>query len=201
MLRGPKMIVATITDHQTDEDSETACGVAEQFIGFFLKRPSLEDRAMQGITEAVNQQLYAQQQENRYEYMACGFSVLFVLRNKARWITGGGSMVYHFADGQLMGYSQCMDAPALGLKDKYAVELEDTFELQSGQNAFLLCSAELAKQVSPEMLQSALADSASAEEWLQTIVEQVGQKRQYCANAVILPPRKRLFRRAAHDEE
>lgn len=163
---------------------------AKLMIDTFMKRPSLEDRAMEGIAQFVNEHLSSSQKENRYEDGICAFAAVFILRGKARWLTGGGSMVYHFADKQLIRYSQCVDAPPLGMSAQYNVELEDAFDLTEGENAFLVCSKEMAKQTPPELLERTLQNADSAEDWLQAIVSEIGESRQYCASAMILPAKK-----------
>lgn len=186
------MIAATISDYLTDEDSENAGLVARMLTESYMRKPSLEDKAMRGIMEFVGSRFFAEIADDRNQDSLCAFAVVFMFRGKARWVTGGGSMVYHFEDGQLVRYSQCIDAPPLGEKEQYEVELEDGFQLSGGKNAFLLCSKEMAKQTPPELLERTLQNSQTPEQWLQNIVAEIGEARQFCANAVFLP-QKRTF--------
>ena len=48
----------------------------------------------------------------------------------------------------------------------------------------------MAKQTPPELLERTLQNADSAEDWLQAIVSEIGESRQYCASAMILPAKK-----------
>ena len=48
-MKGPRMIIATTTERGTDEDTENGSRVTRSIIDNFMRRPSLEDRAVTTI--------------------------------------------------------------------------------------------------------------------------------------------------------
>lgn len=183
------MIIATTTEQGTEEDTETTSRVTRSMFDNFMRRPSIEDQAIRTIASMANNDLSMMNPEND-DAVLCDAAFVFLDRNKARFLISGKSAAWHFEDGKLKNRSSRDAAPQIGSGRYYEPHLEPVFELKQGKNAILAASQTLAEQVSDEEIEKALNESASPEEWMERLVNLVGEDKQFCAITAFLPSEK-----------
>lgn len=191
VMKGPMMICVSATQRDTNEDSSSAGVLADIVTQLYAKRPSVEDKAISYITDAANRGLYMIHDKDKP--FCCDAVMLFMMKDKFRYVISGNSHIYCFADGVLRNTPDNRDYPLIGSRLDYKAYVSEPFEAKQGENAFLLCSDRLTSLVSLPTIQKTLADSASAEEWLNKLVDAAGAEEHFCAAAIILKPKQGRF--------
>ncbi|MCR5138418.1 MAG: hypothetical protein K6C12_15225 [Oscillospiraceae bacterium] len=187
------MIIATTTEYGTDEDSEIASRVTRSVFDNFMRRPSLEDRAIRTIAIIANNDL-AIMNAKEEEPVSCDAAFVFVDRGKARFLISGSSVCCHFEDGKLVHRSLREEAEAIGSGMRFEPRLEPAFEIQTGKNAFLAGSRSLAENLTDQDLEETLQESETPEEWMRRLRQRMGEEKQFCAITAFLPPEKPLLK-------
>lgn len=191
-MRGQRMIIATTTDRGTDEDSESASRVTRSIADNYLRRPSVEDRAIHALSTMANNDL-SMMGLNGDEPPLCDAAFVFVNRKQARFLVSGGAAAYHFAGGKLAHRSLPGEASIIGMGPRYTPRLEPGFELKKEENAFLTASPSFVRAVSDEAVGEALRASSTPEEWMDRLQELAGHDVQFCAITAFLPLGKPKF--------
>ncbi len=187
-MQGPLVVLVAATESGTDEDSEHAGRVARVMIDYYIRRPSLEDVAMNGITKECNNGLFALHE--RDSLVCCDTAALFVLEDAARFFISGDSFACHFKDRKLVRETSNEPYPLLGEKSKYKPRLEPMFPLEEADNVFLIASNKLRESVTSEQMMETLRDSSNAAEWMDRLVGRAGRETQFCATALFMEPVK-----------
>ncbi len=187
-MKGPMMICVSATQKGTNEDSSSAGVLADIVTQLYVKRPSIEDKAISFITDAANKGLYMIHDKDKP--FCCDAVMLFMMKDRFRYVISGDSHIYCFVDGVLNNVSDNRDYPLIGSRLDYKAYISEPFEAKQGENAFLLCSDKLTSLVSTETMEKTLADSISAEDWLYKLVDAAGSEAHFCAAAIILKPKQ-----------
>lgn len=190
-MKGPMMIAATTTDHDTDEDSEAGSRVTRSIIDHFVRRPSLEDRALEALSVMANNDLIMLGHDME-KPMLIDTACIFANKGQGRFLISGSSAVFHFEEGRLARRSSPQTASVIGMGSQYRPALDPPFELRNVDTAFLAASGGLVEAVSEEQIRQALNDSKTPEEWMNRLIELAGD-REFCAITVFLPPKKASF--------
>ena len=183
------MIIATTTEHGVDEDSEYSSRVTRSIIDNFMRRPSLEDRAIQTIATMANNDLMMMWSENETPMMFDA-AFAFIDQGRARFLISGGSAAYHFEDGKLRHRSDAGEASLIGSGVRYSPRMEEAFEIGHGKTVILTASRRLAATVSDEALEESLVGAEDPEAWMERLKALVGAESQFCAIAAFLPTEK-----------
>ena len=189
------MIIATTTEQGTNEDTEAASRVTRSIADNYLRRPSIEDRAVHMLATMANNDLSMISQRDE-EPSRCDGAYVFVNHNKARFLTAGDSVAYHFVGGELDHRSDEGVADSFGIGPRYEPNIGPIFELQLAENAFLTASGSLAAAVSAEAICEALRASGTPENWMEQLTLLAGPETQFCAVATFLPVKKHSRLRA-----
>ena len=184
--KGPRMIIATTTDHGTDEDSETAGRVARSMADNFLRRPSVDDKPVMTLAVMANNDLSMMGLNDEMPPL-CDAAFIFVDRNRARFLIAGGAAAWHFEEGKLAHRSDPEETDAIGSGPRFRPRIEPDFELKQGENAFLAASPSLAHTLSDEQIEEALRASTTPEEWMEKLKELAGPDVQFCAITTFPP--------------
>lgn len=187
-MKGPRMIIATTTEHGTDEDTEIGSRVTRSIADNFLRRPSLEDHALTTIATMANNDLIMLDSGQDSPIL---FDAAFVLIDKdhVRFLIAGGSSAFYFEDGELKKRSERQDNALFGLGPRYKPVLEPGFRIQGEKIAFLTASEGLTQAVSDKQITEALLESESPEDWMNRLIRLAGDK-EFCAITAFLPPMK-----------
>ena len=183
------MIIATTTDHDTDEDTEAASRVTRSVIDNFMRRPSIEDQAMRVILTMANNDLNMMK-TGAEESILCDAAFIFMNRNRVRFLISGRSFALHFENGKLVHRSDAREASVIGYGPRFEPRLEEAFELHQEKNAFLAASGALHESLSDEEIEAALNRSETPEEWMEQLKTMAGDDRQFCAVTSFLPVAK-----------
>lgn len=179
------MIIATTTDYGCDEDSESCGRVTRTLIDNFMRRPSVEDRAINALATIANNDLSMLSTSAEHQPM-CDAAFVMVDRRRVRFLISGTSVAYHFEGGLLAHRSLPGEADVLGSGPRYAPRLEEPFDLRQVDNAFLTASPAFARCVTDEQVGSALRESKTPEEWMERLRALAGDV-QFCAVAAFPP--------------
>ena len=182
------MIIATTTDYGCDEDSDSCGRVTRTLIDNFMRRPSVEDRAITALTTIANNDLAMLSTAGDHQPM-CDAAFCLVDRNRCRFFISGSSAAYHFEGGTLAHRSLPGEADVLGSGPRFSPRLEESFELHTGENAFLCASPALPKAVTDDQVGEALRESKTPEEWMDRLKE-LAAGIQFCAVTAFLPNAK-----------
>ena len=182
------MIIATITEYGTDADSELAGRVLRSAADSFMRRPSVEDKAIRMISIMANNDL--NMMCGMDDGARCDGALVFLEGNRARFLMSGSAAAYHFEEGQLAHRSKAQEVSCIGSGVRYEPYMEPVFELKPGRNAFLTASRGLAEAVGDREIEQALKASETPEQWMNCIRELAGPEREFCAVAAFLPDRR-----------
>ena len=190
-MKGPRMIIATTTERGTDEDTENGSRVTRSIIDNFMRRPSLEDRAVTAIATMASNDvaMLCSSDEAPIQFDA---ALILMDRNRARFLISGNSAAYHIENGRLAHFSDRAESTVIGSGPHYRPRLEPVFELRNEKNAFLAASGALAQLLTAEVLESTLNASSGPEDWMHRL-EAVAGDRQFCAVTVFLPQSRPSF--------
>lgn len=183
------MTIATTTEYGTDEDTEYSSRVTRSIIDNYMKRPSLEDRAISTIATMANNDLRMLGDGNDAP-QTFDAAFAFIDRGRARFLISGGSAAYHFEDGKLIHRSEASEASLIGSGPRYIPRLEEPFEIGQGKTAILTASRCFAATLSNEAIEESLKGVESPGDWMERLKALVGPDRQFCAIAAFLPPTK-----------
>lgn len=188
-MKGQRMIIATTTEYGTDEDTELCGRLTRSFIDSYMRRPSVEDRAVRTISAMAGNDVAMIRAEDHRPVL---FDSAFVMlnRNVCRFLVSGRSAAYHFEEGKLAHRSDPMEAPAIGSGPRFEPRLEPAFQLNPVQNAFLTASRSLSDRVSDSEIEEALRQSQSPEEWMERLRSLAGPEKEFCAVTAFLPVAK-----------
>ena len=167
--RGQKTIIAVATEHLTDEDIEATSKVTRIIADSFIRRPSMEERAIRQICGFANDGL-SMHQADPSGHVLCDAGILLLLRQQARWIVTGKSRVFHFENGKLARQSDPEDLPPFGSGPALGLSVSPSFTVTAEENAFLVCSGALADSVSAEQMEEDLNASRSPSEWMDKLI-------------------------------
>lgn len=183
------MTLAAATEQMTEADTEISSRVTRSVFDNFMRRPSIEDQAIQTIAAMANNDL-AMMRNADEDPVLCDAAFVFIDRKQARFLISGRSSAWHFGDGKLLHRSLTGSAMTIGTGPRYTARLEPVFELCPEKNAFLAGSPTLAASVNDSELEELLKVSASPKEWMDRLVEKVGPDKEFCAIAAFLPDEK-----------
>lgn len=183
------MTIATTTEYGVDEDSEYSSRVTRSIIDNFMKRPSLEDRAIRTIATMANNDLMMLRGENETP-PTFDAAFAFINQGQARFLISGGSAAYHFVDGKLIHRSAPGEAELIGSGTRYNPRMEAPFEIGQGKIVFLTASRCLAAAVSDEALEESLVGVENPESWMERLKALVGEEKQFCTIAAFLPSQR-----------
>lgn len=188
-MKGQRMIIATTTEYGTDEDTEICSRLTRSFVDSYMRRPSVEDRAIRKISVMAGNDVAMIRANDREPLL---FDAAFVMlnRNICRFLVSGCAASYHFEEGRLAHRSDPSEAPAIGSGPRYEPRLEPAFELKPVQNAFLTASRSLSDRVSDKDIEEALRQSQSPEEWMERLISLAGPEKEFCAVTAFLPVAK-----------
>ena len=185
-MKGPRMIIATTSDHTTDEDTDIGSRVTRSIIDNFLRRPSLEDYALTTIATMASNDLAMLHASDEVPLL-CDAAFVLMDRNRARFLISGGSVAYHFENGVLAHQSEPAESSIIGSGPRYQPHLDPVFQLNNEKNAFLTASRALAEKLTRENLEETLNASETPEDWMRKLEALAGDDRQFCAVTVFLP--------------
>ena len=179
------------SDYDTEEDTELGSRVTRSCIDNYMRKPSLEDRAMSMISTMANNDLIMLL-SGRDKPVLFDAAFVFVNHEEARFLISGESAAYYLKDGRLVRSSLPQGTAVIGSGLSYRAGLEPKFTLDGEKNAFLTASKSLNSVLTGEILEETLAESKTPGEWMEKLKALAGEK-QFCAAAVFLPPRKKGF--------
>lgn len=167
---------------------QTACEkVLKIGIGSFLQRPSLGDQAVSTITDFINEGIYILQEPRKEVF--CSFAILYVLRDKARFIVSENAGIYHLQDGKMQEISRGYKTPLPGKKMRSGHKLAPAFDVSGGGNGFLLCSGMEDEGFQTKLENKVLPASANADAWAESVIEECYGEHG-SALAFVLPEKK-----------
>ena len=182
------MIIATITEYGTDEDSELSSRVLRSVADSFLRRPSVEDKPVRMIAIMASNDL--NMMRGMDDPPRCDGALVLLDGNKARFLMSGLAAAYHFEEGRLAHRSKPEEVSCIGSGVRYEPYMEPVFELKPGRNAFLTASRGLAGALDDRAVEEALKASETPEQWMERLAALAGPERAFCAVAAFLPDRR-----------
>ena len=189
------MIIATTSEHDTEEDTEVGSRVTRSICDNFMRRPSLEDHAITAISTMASNDL-AMLRSVDDQLIMCDAAFVFMDRNRARFLTSGSSAAFHFEEGKLAHRSEPGESPVIGSGPRYKPRLEPVFQLNNAKNVFLAVSKTMAEALTVEAMEETLNQSENPEDWMQRLEALVGEDKQFCAIAAFLPQTSPSFFRS-----
>ncbi len=173
-----------------DSRSHAAC---ENIVGVvtdsFVRRPSLCDEAMQGISGFANESVYSLQDPEKKFFADC--AMLYIFKNRMRCTAFGSAAVYHFSNGILQHIYDGAANRLPGKSLKFSVACEPDTAIPRGENAFFIFSGRETFCPDTDTLAAALAASGDAEEWISAL--KLEEKNSRCSVMAVILPEKRLF--------
>ncbi len=187
-IRG-KNLIFPLVESNPDLPKEVADMILRICTDSFLKRPSLNEIAMNAIASFMNNAAFPIQRPEKI--VMIDSAALFCVDDKIRSMTFGTARVLYFADGKLAYESPKRECPRLGLEAVISPDYSDVIELVKGANAVLECSKSVTDTLSVGQIEELLASSSSSEEWMQKLEAAIGGSGEYSAQCLIFPERKK----------
>lgn len=173
-----------------DSRSHAAC---ENIVGVvtdsFVRRPSLCDEAMQGISGFANESVYSLQDPEKTFFADC--AMLYIFKNRMRCTAFGSAAVYHFNNGILQNVYDGAANRLPGKSLRFSVTCEPDAAIPKGENAFFIFSGRETFRPDTDTLTASLAASGNAEEWILAL--KLEEKNSRCSVMAVILPEKRLF--------
>lgn len=173
-----------------DSRSHAAC---ENIVGVvtdsFVRRPSLCDEAMQGISDFANESVYSLQDPEKTFFADC--AMLYIFKNRMRCTAFGNAAVYYFNNGILQHIYDGAENRLLGKSLRFSVASEPEILIPKGENAFFIFSGRETSRPDTDALAAALAASENAEEWISAL--KLEEKNSRCSVMAVVLPEKRLL--------
>ena len=187
-MKDRRMIIATITEYGSDEDTEIGSRVLRSMADSYMRRPAVADEPMRMISVMANNDLALMRDTG--ERIECDAAVAFLYGSKARFFLSGAAAAYHFEQGRLAHRTRREEGSVIGRAIRFEPTLEEAFTLKPGKNAILTASPGLGRSVSDRALEEALNESETPEEWMHHIEGLLAPDTRFCAVAAFLPDEK-----------
>lgn len=189
-----------------DADSRVWAKPTKIVLESYLKRPSLNDQAMEGIMNVLKDGMLVEQS---YHYRTeAEVGVVFFKGDHFRIAQAGNVVVLHFVNGMLVNPEVLKesDRPNIGSADYEQAEFSDAEEFSHGENTFLLCNKEFAVALGEEAIEDALIRSSftidekrgitsyDCNRWLKAlrdIFEESNMGKDFTAIAFSIPEKRR----------
>ena len=147
--------------------------VMDVCISSFLKRPTTNLRAINVISNFINNIIYLKQKPGNASL--CTASFLFISNGKMNCNVSGAGNVLYFTEDEVKVFDNANNQE-LGMKPSYVLEVNNEHKLHKKSNAFLLCTDELLEQVNPEKIKSLLEQSGTPDIWMKSIIDLCNNK-------------------------